>query len=134
MDDDIRIFLNKVGITFERLEDLEYQLIPREILLDKKVYKNVYDEIPILKNYLKSSNCTCLHSNAERTQRWPLLNIIRQILRNYNYKMEPIRKAEGYTEDGKKIYRRYFLVCKLIDIDSEKETGTETSAYQVDNE
>jgi len=26
--------------------------------------------------------------------------------------MSPIRKAEGYTEDGKKIYKRYFLISK----------------------
>tara|TARA_X000000368_G_scaffold75573_1_gene55982 strand:- start:2948 stop:3346 length:399 start_codon:yes stop_codon:yes gene_type:complete len=132
MDDDIRNFLNKVGIPFENVEDLNYQLIPRELLLDKNVYKSVYDEIPILKNYLKSSNCTCLHSNAESTQRWPLLNIIRQILRNYNYKMEPIRKAEGYTEDGKKIYKRYFLICKLTDKDCEK--ANKAVAYDENNE
>ena len=132
MEDDIKTFLNKVGIPFERPEDLEYQIISREILLDKKVYKKVYDEIPVLKNYLKSSNCTCLHSNAETIQRWPLLNIIRQILRNYNYKMEPLRKAEGYTEDGKKIYRRYFLICKLTDEDHGK--PKETDAYNVNNE
>ena len=132
MDDDIRNFLNKVGITFDIVEELNSQLIPRELLLDKNVYKSVYDEIPILKNYLKSSTCTCLHSNAETTQRWPLLNIIRQILRNYNYKMEPIRKAEGYTENGKKIYRRYFLICNLTDKYCEK--ANQHNAYHVNNE
>ena len=76
------------------------------------IYLKVYDEIPILKNYIKSSSNTCLHKNAEINQKWPLLNITRQILKNYNYKMSPIRKAEGYTEDGKKIYKRYFLISK----------------------
>ena len=112
MNSDIKTFLNKIGLPIEDDKDLENQLVPREMFLDKEVYKKLYDEIPILKNYLKSSSNTCLHKNAEVSQRWPLLNITRQILRNYDYRMTPIRKAEGYSEDGAKIYRRYFLISK----------------------
>tara|TARA_B100001996_G_C18121834_1_gene385493 strand:+ start:126 stop:497 length:372 start_codon:yes stop_codon:yes gene_type:complete len=112
MNSDIRTFLNKIGLPIEDDKDLENQLVPREMFLDKEVYKKLYDEIPILKNYLKSSSNTCLHKNAEVSQRWPLLNITRQILKNYDYRMTPIRKAEGYSEDGAKIYRRYFLISK----------------------
>ena len=82
------------------------------MFLDQDIYKELYSEIPILKSYLKSSSNTCLHKNAEANQRWPLLNITRQILKNYNYKMIPVRKAEGYTEDGAKIYKRYFIIAK----------------------
>ena len=102
--------MNKIGLPIEEECDLENQLVPREMFLDKITYKKIYDEIPVLKNYIKSSNSTCLHKNAEASQRWPLLNITRQILKNYNYRMTPIRKAEGYAEDGSKIYKRYFLI------------------------
>ena len=98
MDEDIKCFLNKIGLPIEEECDLENQLVPREMFLDKAIYKKIYDEIPVLKNYIKSSNNTCLHKNAEVSQRWPLLNITRQILKNYNYRMNPIRKAEGYAE------------------------------------
>jgi hypothetical protein len=27
--------------------------------------------------------------------------------------MEPIRKSAGYTKDGKKIYKRFFLINKF---------------------
>lgn len=135
MDKDIKYLLNKIGLPFEDLDELLDQLVPRDIFLDKQVYKEIYDEIPILKAYLKSSKCTCLHNNAEKNQRWPLLNITRQILRNYHYKMEPIRKAEGYTEDGKKIYRRYFLICKIpeIEYETEEEDNEQHDADEYDN-
>lgn len=112
MDNDIKFFLNKIGLPISEESELEDQLVPREMFLDKNIYKIIYDEIPVLKNYIKSSSNTCLHKNAETNQRWPLLNITRQILKNYNYKMSPIRKAEGYSEDGAKIYKRYFLISK----------------------
>tara|TARA_B100001778_G_C18409264_1_gene547983 strand:- start:235 stop:606 length:372 start_codon:yes stop_codon:yes gene_type:complete len=112
MDNDIKFLLNKIGLPISQECELEDQLVPREMFLDKNIYKKIYDEIPILKNYIKSSSNTCLHKNAETNQKWPLLNITRQILKNYNYKMSPIRKAEGYTEDGTKIYKRYFLISK----------------------
>lgn len=120
MDKDIKLLLNKIGLPFEDSEELLNQLVPRDIFLDKEVYKEIYNEIPLLKAYLKSSKCTCLHKTAEKNQRWPLLNITRQILKNFNYRMEPIRKAEGYTEDGKKIYRRYFLICKIPEFENDE--------------
>ena len=112
MNSDIKSFLNRIGLPFDDDNELEDQIVPRDMFLDQDIYKELYSEIPILKSYLKSSSNTCLHKNAETNQRWPLLNITRQILKNYNYKMMPIRKAEGYTEDGAKIYKRYFIIAK----------------------
>ena len=55
---------------------------------------------------------TGLQRNADKNQKWPLLNLIRQILNAYNYEMEPIRKSDGYTLEGVKKYKRYFLIKK----------------------
>ena len=49
--------------------------------------------IPFLKNNRDQKN-------AEKDQRWPLINLVRQILHKYGYIMEPIRKADGYSLDG----------------------------------
>ena len=38
---------------------------------------------------------------------------MRQILRTYNYNMKPIRRANGYTKEGKKKYKRLFIIEKL---------------------
>ena len=63
---------------------------------------------------------TSLQNNAEKQQKWPLLNLIRQILSVFGYKMEPIRKADGYTLEGIKKYKRFFHIFK-----KEKENGVE---------
>ena len=56
---------------------------------------------------------TSLQTNAQKKQKWPLLNLVRQILKSNDYKMEPIRKSNGYTKDGKKKYLRFFLIKKF---------------------
>ena len=50
---------------------------------------------------------------AEAKQKWPLLNLVRQILKSNNYNMEPIRKSNGYTKEGKKKYLRFFIIKKI---------------------
>jgi hypothetical protein len=55
---------------------------------------------------------TSLQKNAEQCQKWPLLNLVRQILSVYSYKMTPIRKADGYNNKGIKKYKRYFRIEK----------------------
>ena len=46
-------------------------------------------------------------------QRWPLLNLVRQILKTNDYRMLPKRKSNGYTDDGKKKYIRFFIIKKM---------------------
>ena len=56
---------------------------------------------------------TSLQKNADKIQKWPLINLVRQILLFYNYKMEPIRKSDGYTLEGVKKYKRFFQIKKI---------------------
>lgn len=88
-------------------------LIHRDQLLNDFLYESLTNDIEELKKTLSSSFLTSLHKEATKKQRWPLINLIRQILQVYNYKMQPIRKADGYTKDGVKKYKRFFLVGSL---------------------
>ena len=129
MDIDIINFLKKCNLVVETENDLQGQLIPREFLLSEKLYELVKGDIPELKKKLSSSSLTALHKNAKQEQKWPLLNLVRQILKTYNFNMKPIRKADGYTKDGKKKYRRLFLIQKYNNISNimeaqEKKTDT----------
>ena len=133
----IKTFLNKCKIVMTTYDDLDGMLIPREIFLDKTNYINVKEDIAILKQIFASSSLTALQSTAEDNQKWPLLNLVRQILRSCNYKMTPKRVSAGYTKDGKKIYKRMFIVEQVpqtssvgvssLEHDSMKLTSTSSS-------
>jgi len=107
--DDIskKILKDALNIESEQLND---SLIPREVLLDDNKYEEIKPLILELKKNMNSTFLTALHDDADEKQRWPLLNLIRQILHVYKYKMTPIRKSDGYTVDKKKKFRRFFFI------------------------
>jgi hypothetical protein len=96
--------------TFDGLDGL---LIERNILLDNNRYELVKKTIPELRKIYSSSFITSLHINAEKKQKWPLINIVRQILKINNYSMRPFRKSNGYDNNGKKKVIRYFRLEKI---------------------
>lgn len=106
-------FLHKCDFVFDKIEQLDGMLIPRDMLLDEKKYLDISRNIIELKKIFSSSMLTSLQTNAQKKQKWPLLNLVRQILKSNDYKMEPIRKSNGYTKDGKKKYLRFFLIKKF---------------------
>jgi hypothetical protein len=83
------------------------------ILLDDEKYKNAKDHIPDLRTIFSTSFLTSLQSPAEKNQKWPLINLIRQILKSCNYNFIPKRLCDGYSKDGKKKYKRIFLIEKF---------------------
>ena len=109
----ITFFLNKCNIITNNLTELHGLTIPREIFLDKELYNSIKEDILGLKQIFTSSSLTGLQSNAEDNQKWPLLNLVRQVLRSCNYNMNPRRVSAGYTKDGKKIYKRMFIIEKI---------------------
>ena len=113
MDTESKTILKIIGFEFDELKDLEGLIIPRETLLSDTIYEKIKSNIPDLKKNYSSSFMTSLQKNAEKEQKWPLLNLVRQILNVYRYKMNPIRKADGYTLEGVKKYRRYFQIKKI---------------------
>ena len=104
--------LQEIGLVFETADQLNGQFVPRELFINNDKYLQIKEKILDLKNVFSSSFLTCLHSNAVNKQRFPLLNLIRQILSAYHYKMVPTRKSNGYTKDGIKLYRRFFNILK----------------------
>ena len=113
MDTTNILFLNKCGIPFDTVEQLNGQLIPRDILLSIERYNLIRDDIKLLKQRYSSSTLTSLQTNASQSQKWPLLNLVRQILRANNFTMNPVRRADGATKEGKKKYKRFFLIVAI---------------------
>jgi hypothetical protein len=112
IDSHSNLILSKLGIDLMIPDDF---FIPREQFLDISLYNEIKILIPELKKtkVLSSSSLTSLQKNAPKEQKWPLLNLVRQILNAYRYEMEPVRKSDGYTKEGVKKYRRYFQIRKM---------------------
>jgi hypothetical protein len=112
-EDIIKEFLNKCSIVFDDYAQLDGMLVPRDVLLSKDKYESIKVDIDKMKKLYSSGSLTSLQKNAMENQKWPLLNLVRQILKSNNYKMDPIRKSNGYTKEGKKKYLRFFAIKKL---------------------
>ena len=95
-------FLNKGQIACATLSDLNGLLLPRELFLNDVLYK-----------LFSSSYLTALQAPAEELQKWPHLNLIRQVLRSCHFKLTPKRVSNGYTADGKKKYKRMFIIEQM---------------------
>ena len=117
----IKDFLNKCSIVFDEFSQLDGMLIPRDLLLSNEKYESVREDIEKMKKLYSSGSLTALQKNAEASQKWPLLNLVRQILKSNNFKMDPIRKSNGYTKEGKKKYLRFFAIKQIKEKDEAKE-------------
>jgi len=73
-----------------------------------------------LKEVYSSSYMTSLQKTATSTQKWPLINIIRQILKTLDYSLTPVRISDGYTKAKKKKYKRLFKIEKMKSINGEE--------------
>ena len=109
----IKDFLNKCSIVFDEFSQLDGMLIPRDLLLSNEKYESIREDIEKMKKLYSSGSLTALQKNAEASQKWPLLNLVRQILKSNNFKMDPIRKSNGYTKEGKKKYLRFFAIKQI---------------------
>lgn len=105
--------LNKATIVCHSITELHAMLLPRELFMNREIYKDLKLNIPELKSLFSSSYLTALQEPAEKKQKWPLLNLIRQVLRSCNYKLTPKRISDGYSIDGKKKYKRMFIIEKM---------------------
>ena len=113
--------LNLSGIVIEELNNLDGLLISRDILLDYEKYNKIKEFLKNLRQHsdFSSSTLTCLHNGADIKQKWPLLNLVRQILKVKNFRMIPIRKSDGKDGKGKKKYKRFFRIEKYKSLNNE---------------
>ncbi len=104
--------LQAAGVDVRRFDQLEGLTVPRETLIRPGAYTEVAGLVPALKTHFSSTHMTCLQDEAPGTQRWPLLNLVRQVLRATGFAMEPRRLSDGYGADKRKRYKRVFIVAR----------------------
>ena len=124
MEENILDIFKKCNLEKESINEVNGMHVPREIFLNDTIYDDLKENIKKLKSCLCSSSITSLHKNAELKQSWPLLNLVRQLLKIKDYKMIPYKKSNGYAKDGTKLYRRFFVIEK---INSEESTNTSST-------
>lgn len=103
-------FLNSCGIECENISILNGMILYRSELIFSNKYEKIKPNIINLKKILSSSIYTALHTDADKKQKFPLVNIIRQVLKSIDYKLLPRRISDGYTTDGIKKYKRIFII------------------------
>lgn len=113
MDPDLLIILKKTQILVDDEKMIHGMIIPREILLKREKYLELEEEINKIKKKFSSSRLTALQKTAKTNQKWPLLNLVRQLLKVSNIRMVPKRKSNGYDKTGKKLFKRYFILEKI---------------------
>jgi len=86
--------------------------IPRDMLLSKEKYEALKPDILELKKIFSSKCMTSMHACAEHNQKWPYLNLVRQVLKRMGYNIEPERRCAGRDGDGKKLFERFFRLHK----------------------
>lgn len=85
-------------------------VIERNQLTNNDKMSEFEDIIIELKKIFSSSSLTSLQSTAIQNQKFPIVNLVRQILKNYNYNIIPFKKSNGYDKNNKKQFIRYFRI------------------------
>lgn len=130
----LKSFFNTAGIVCESVELMDGIMVPRDIFLCDERYENVKKFIPKLKEVYSSSYMTSLQKTASANQKWPLINIIRQILKTLDYNLKPIRLSDGYTKSKKKKYKRLFLIEKMKAIEKDNTTVSDEENIEIEAE
>jgi hypothetical protein len=114
----IQFICNALHIEQHELKD--GLIIERDMLVSKEKYEALKPHIVELKKIFSSKCMTSMHACAEYNQRWPCLNLVRQVLKRMGYDIEPERRCAGRDEAGKKIFERFFRLRKRENV-SEKD-------------
>ena len=79
--DILKMLLSPLDINFQLIDELYGIEISRDILLNPEIKKIYLEKINKIKDIYKSSKLTSLHSNSDIKQKYPQINLLRQILK-----------------------------------------------------
>ena len=112
-DSIIKLF-SIIGYNINSLEDLENITLNHKALQSQELVTKFYKLIPDLREIYDSHYLTCLHNNSIKKQKFPVINMLRQILKCNNYKLKPKIVTHGYNPITKaKIIERFFTINKI---------------------
>ncbi len=117
--DIMKKMLSIIGIKYDNIDDIIGISLERDTLLDDNIVSNLMSlQDQLLTSGYKSGKLTSLHKNNVSHQKFPGINMVRQILKCNGLKLTPRVISIGYnTETGKKITKRLFQINDIsVDI------------------
>ncbi len=110
-----------IDIKIETREDILNIILRQDTLKDRNLIEELYRKAPNLKSFYNSSKLTCLHKNSLDKQKFPAVNMYRQLLKCNNLRMEPYVVSKGYNKySGKKIVERFYRIKDISSIIDEQ--------------
>ena len=110
----IRIF-RILNYDVDNIKDLSSITLQRDLLRGKEITKKILELVPELREVYNSSYLTCLHDNSIFKQKFPVINLVRQILKCNHLLMTPKVVSNGYDKaSGKKLITRIFVIEKEL--------------------
>lgn len=107
-------FFVGIGLISTECMNLDGLVIDRSLLIEPQRYEMAKVYLPNLRSVFSSSYLTSLQDKASTDQKWPLINLVRQVLKHCGFKLHPKRVCNGYNTAGKKSFKRVFIVQKLM--------------------
>ena len=122
MDNLVIDLLNEINIKVVNSKEIENVLIEFKTLRHPDIITKFNKKIPELKKKYNSNMLNCLHKNSLDKQKFPGVNMLRQILKCNNMRLKPYVICKGYNKKtGKKITERFYKIYNIED-DNEKNT------------
>lgn len=113
--DILQNMLSIIGIKYDTIEDIVGVSIERDHLLVDSIVANLMTlQNKFITCGYNSGKLTSLHKNNIFNQKFPGINMVRQILKCNDFKLSPYVVSIGYnTETGRKITKRYFRINSI---------------------
>ena len=111
--DIIKSLFKIIDISIDNIEDLVSIEIDRDKLLKPIVNEECEKLVENCKLHYNTSKLTALHSNRKEKQKFPAINLFRQILKCHDLKLQPKVTSMGYHKNGKKIIKRSFQIKSI---------------------
>ena len=107
--------LNLININnINNIDSIKNIVIERDILLENNIISQYKNMIVKLKDFYYSDMMNCLHKNSSTKQKFTAINMLRQVLKANNFRLEPHTQSMGYDKStGKKLVKRYFVIKEL---------------------
>ena len=113
ISNEMKHIMTILGMDVSSEKDLFGVLIDRDMLLRVDIEQKLSSMIEKLKIKYKSSKLNCLHKTRDHKQKFPGINLIRQIFKCNGYHLKPVVYSRGYCKhNGKKLTERNFKIVR----------------------